>query len=1133
MERILAYAADLCDLFAVCKMARASNDASRIVCANVIQENEKRLHEARIKNQGKSRTRQDLNKLFNKLNQTAATHLKMSEKFNPSCYNASVISNCWYGPVLEFPPGSWWGIRMDCSRDHMHDPFDKDIHEGPFGVVSVCTSHTNINEDVDLGDFLTLTGQIYSEDQPDADSFIRNYKNQIPLRLIRSYNLQNDIAPNTGYRYDGLYIVIGCWIGAASNGIKYNKFALMRLAGQEPPSWSRINSELSAQQCVPPSRSNHSSVYDLRKCSYNSSGICGKRKLSHKDDLQAAKTTLTFVGRKSVPESSIVTRHVFKKPSSNSENAISTTVSDQKPLTCLGASSTKTHSTNISIRIGLYESSHNAQDAKRNVSTMLHKPSKSIDIAIRTALDMESSTPKDDNKLVAKLDKPLDNPQLKCENVTCNNYIVPESANEIVYPLKKRGRNLQVLNSEHSHTPDLSSSVNSLENSGEDIIEHKEQLQNVQQYSDSQNLNPNNEPDVQISNPRNESTPRNSISTHDKIPKHHDTLEASNDSLCAQSIKSLDSLTPDKILNLINKEKHHPLSKLLIGNVIGLTTEECAMLDGSKATTLDSKSKMHISSKVNLRKNRRKKGDNIKENVACLDNRRYCKYSKSKRLAWKVHSEAGKFDKALPGVDCQSCNDQKCNARKNDQSGISKKSNEYLSPFRVQTSLQTIAQHTRSSYDIKTRLRTDKDAVGSTRKQDFSDSSIKKNRYKKRDREIANLSIDANFGPITRGPRNRRLRCKTNTYANKRCCSTFNTVIYLPSKRCKSSFKRKSKLTKHAGDGQTKNRYGISNALRTKVEDDSMERQKGFEATVDTDSANKDYNRNNVGKRKENRVVTIDTDDRNISKVTFDRSLRKRLTRTIPLSSHHGTAQTAPLLHYFHKKQTQKPSTMDATTQCRLISENPEVYVIGQLNDRRAILKMEWDKYEKLRSESISCDAADDDDRGLEICQTSRPGAASTFAKRSNANRRDDEEKQDRMSAFVPVTNAFDSDLRIARLRSLGFKPIIKPRSPLIFAYDSSQDPMSKVTKRDVAERYEGYKYASKDDNTVVYMDDELQYQDIEEEEEEDEEDVSANTSVQSRNEDAFPETSCENVDSPWHGWKKIEANNRSYWIGW
>lgn len=48
VERISAYALHL---FAVCKMARASNDVSRIVCANIVQENKKRLLEARIKNQ--------------------------------------------------------------------------------------------------------------------------------------------------------------------------------------------------------------------------------------------------------------------------------------------------------------------------------------------------------------------------------------------------------------------------------------------------------------------------------------------------------------------------------------------------------------------------------------------------------------------------------------------------------------------------------------------------------------------------------------------------------------------------------------------------------------------------------------------------------------------------------------------------------------------------------------------------------------------------------------------------------------------------------------------------------------------------------------------------------------------------
>ncbi|KAG5314186.1 UHRF2 ligase, partial [Acromyrmex insinuator] len=960
-------------------MAKSGSDVSRTVCANTIQENERRLREARIKNQGKGRIRHDLNKLFSKLNQAVeASSLKSVDKSSPS-YNKNV-SRCWYGPVLGFPPGSWWGIRMDCSRDKMHEPFNVDIHEGPFGVISVCTSHTNVNEDVDLGDYLTLTGQVYHKEQPSVDPFIRNYKNQIPLRLIRSYNLQDNIAPNTGYRYDGLYVVISCWIGMALDGTKYNKFALMRLANQESPSWSSKGSEelSSVRHCIPLSKSNHLNTYDLRKCSNNIGVTCRKRKLSYGDSresLPVAKTLpLVDTSRRSAPESSIVTRHVFKKLPSNTESAISTSVPDQKMLLCLGSS---------------------------------------IDITIRTALDMEGNhlTPKEDAKPIEKpsVDKARVNSR-SSENVSYNGYVVADNTNtSLLNKCRENLSSIVVNSSEHSYC--ISSSLDSSKNSANTTIEHKEQFQNAQRR-DVQNLNTDNEP-TQKSNSRNES-PRNSVATYERISECHDASEIPSESFCAQNIKSLDSLTPDKILNLINKEIHHPMSKLLIGNVIGLTTEECAMWNASKReTTPETKSKKYVPTNINLRK-KRKETDNIKENVACLDNRRYCKYSKSERLFWKVTKQADgeKFDNLLPSMDCQSCNDadQKCNnnIRRSDRNCISKKNNEYLSPFRVKSSLQTIAQHTRSSYDIKTRLRTDKKAV--LVKPKFPDSSIKKTKYKKRDREIANLSIDANFGPMTRGPRNRRLRCKNNAYLNY--CNTFNTVIYSSNKRYKSSFKRKSKLTKvnRVGERQTKNKYRLTNTVHanSKNINSSIEKQKTLRNNLSNDNNenHNNHNNNNVSnKKKEDETVTA---DHAITRTSFDRSLRNKLTRTIPLS--HRTAQ--PRLHCFRKKQ-EKPSTMDATTH--------------------------------------------------------------------------------------------------------------------------------KVTKRDVAEEY--HKYANNEDtNAVVYMDDELQYQDIEEEEEDDEKQLIASTSLKStlrgiqlKTGNILPETltSRENLESPWHGWKKIVTNNQSYWIGW
>ncbi|XP_077264120.1 uncharacterized protein LOC143898471 isoform X2 [Temnothorax americanus] len=1137
------------------KMARASSDVSRTVRANTIQENERKLQEARIKNQGKGRGRQDLNKLFGKLNQAVETSsLKFSDKSSSSCNRS--VSRCWYGPILGFPSGSWWGILMDCSRDRMHEPFDADVHEGPFGVVSVCTSHNNVKEDVDLGDYLTLTGQVYREDQPSVDPFVRNYENQIPLRLIRSYNLQDDIAPNTGYRYDGLYVVVDCWIGVASDRTRYNKFALMRLGDQEPPNWGSKGWEnlSSVRRYVPSTKSDRPNTYDLRKCSNNNGVTCRKRKLGHggsREGLSVALTTPSIdIGGRSAPESSIVTRHVFKKLPSNPESAASTSVPDQKMLLCLGASATKTHGTNISIRMGLYESSHSSQDAKKSVSTMLQKPSKPIDITVRTALDMESSrlTPKEDVKPTEKTD--ADKTRINSrpnENVSYNGHVATDNAS--ASPLDKHGENSAVAHSS-KHSCSVSSSLSSLKNGANTTIERKERpLRSAQQFQDVQNLSANDvvNDSAQKSSPGNES-PRNSIVARERISECRDSLDTPSESFCAQSIKSLDSLTPDKILNLIDKEMHHPLSKLLIGNVIGLTIEECEMWNASeRETTPEPKTEKRASTRANLRK-KRKGADDIKENVACLDNGRYYKYSRSERLFWKVTKQADgqKFDKLLPDAGLKRNN----NVRRSDRIGVSKENNEYLSPFRVQTSLRTIAQrHTRSSYDIKTRLRADKGAV--LAKPDFPNSSIKKNKYKKRDREIANLTIDANFGPITRGPRNRRLRCRTNGYA--RCCGTFNTVIYGPNKRFKSSFERKSKLKvgrQRAGERQTKDKYGMTSTVHASGKDvnDSIGKQKNLKGNPSNDNnENRVHQNNNAGNRK--KANETETADHNVTETSFNGSLRKKLTRTIPLP--HRAAQTSRL-SCFRKKQDGKPNTMDATTQCRLISDNPEVCVIGQLNDQRTILKMEWDKLEKLKETAL-----DVPDQGSRVYRASRNCATSTLTE-DNVSRKSDEgyadSLQDRASAFVPV-NAFNSDLRIARLRSIGFKPIIKPPSPLL-AHDleiirNALVTTSKVTKRDVAEEY--HKYANNEDNNaVVYMDDELQYQDIEEEEEEEEEEdddddedekqSAANASmkstlsgVRSKTGNMLPETlpARENSESPWHGWKKIVTDDRSYWIGW
>lgn len=129
-------------------MARASDDVVlRIVCANTVPENEKKLLEARIKHQvlrhkavrdddpvegsictamfvsmycylpmlifqGKDQAKQDLTRLFTKLNQAKASVLRALEQSSPSCYNRRVRVLLSVGSFsLDY---SWWCYSLAC-----------------------------------------------------------------------------------------------------------------------------------------------------------------------------------------------------------------------------------------------------------------------------------------------------------------------------------------------------------------------------------------------------------------------------------------------------------------------------------------------------------------------------------------------------------------------------------------------------------------------------------------------------------------------------------------------------------------------------------------------------------------------------------------------------------------------------------------------------------------------------------------------------------------------------------------------------------------------------------------------------------------------------------------------------------
>lgn len=123
-------------------------------------------------------------------------------------------------------------------------------------------------------------------------------------------------------------------------------------------------------------------------------------------------------------------------------------------------------------------------------------------------------------------------------------------------------------------------------------------------------------------------------------------------------------------------------------------------------------------------------------------------------------------------------------------------------------------------------------------------------------------------------------------------------------------------------------------------------------------------------------------------------------------------------------------------------------------------------------------------------------------------------------SAFAAVSA--DSNEGIARLRSIGFRPI-GCNSPIQSNEESSRP--------DVNQEYN--KYTSEENDVVGYMNEQLHFQDIEEEMSIEEDNINVQLT---RATNILPqpiETLTEqDFDKPWHGWRKISINGQTYWTG-
>ncbi|KIJ24369.1 hypothetical protein M422DRAFT_217189 [Sphaerobolus stellatus SS14] len=163
-----------------------------------------------------------------------------------------------FGAIPGIEVGTWWESRQQCSIDAVHAPWVAGISGSRTkGANSVVLSGGGeYHDDLDMGYTFTYTGaggrdlkgtankpkNLRTAAQSSDQSFenacnaalLKSVKTQLPVRVVRGYKLESRYAPETGYRYDGLYLVKEAWMATGMNphGYKVCKFSFQRIDGQ-------------------------------------------------------------------------------------------------------------------------------------------------------------------------------------------------------------------------------------------------------------------------------------------------------------------------------------------------------------------------------------------------------------------------------------------------------------------------------------------------------------------------------------------------------------------------------------------------------------------------------------------------------------------------------------------------------------------------------------------------------------------------------------------------------------------------------------------------------------------------------------------------------------------------------------
>jgi putative restriction endonuclease len=145
-----------------------------------------------------------------------------------------------FGDIPGIIEGDKFDSRIELSQAKVHRPTQAGIsgseNEGADSIVI----SGGYEDDVDFGDEIVYTGHggrsNNSKVQVADQTLTRQNKalaisceNSLPVRVIRGFNKHSKFAPETGYRYDGLYLIEEYWHEKGRSGYVVWRFRLSKI----------------------------------------------------------------------------------------------------------------------------------------------------------------------------------------------------------------------------------------------------------------------------------------------------------------------------------------------------------------------------------------------------------------------------------------------------------------------------------------------------------------------------------------------------------------------------------------------------------------------------------------------------------------------------------------------------------------------------------------------------------------------------------------------------------------------------------------------------------------------------------------------------------------------------------------